>query len=220
MRIITFLLLVIASSFANAQAFACPDGQADIMKYFVMDKEKRVNHFLNGKPNPIYTQVFPNQDFSPTGYWFWPKSPYAHGFDVKAFGEQYIYMRSTELEWKDNRMFKRFVHDLPIAARCVAEGKPGPEIKVEDTNFRYFSSCRPYKTSKVGKAVNDLGAPSKWMLAGISNGCGLASCITTTTAIKTSITAATKSSFFSRTAMDCGNGGLQRAVARENFANE
>ena len=159
MRIIAFLLFVIASSFAKAENFACPDGQTDVMKYFVMGKEKRANHFLNGKPNPAYTQVFPNQDFGPTGYWFWLKNPYAHGFDVKAFDEQYIYMRSTELEWKDNRTFKRFVHDLPIAGRCVAKGEPGPEIKVEDTSFRYFSSCRPYKTSKVRKAVNDLDAP-------------------------------------------------------------
>jgi hypothetical protein len=67
-------------------------------------------------------------------------------------------MRSTELEWKDNRTFKRFVHDLPIAARCVAEDQPGPEIKVKDTSFRYFSSCRPYKTSKIGTAVVDLDA--------------------------------------------------------------
>lgn len=68
-------------------------------------------------------------------------------------------MRSTELEWKDNGTFKRFVHDLPIAARCVTEGKSGPEIKTAETTFRYFSSCRAYKTSTVRTAITDLDAP-------------------------------------------------------------
>jgi hypothetical protein len=129
------------------------------MKYFVMSRDRRSQHFVDGTPNPIFTQVFPDRDFAPAGYWFWLKSRRAHGFDVKAFDEQNIYMRSTELDWKDNRTFKRFVHDLPIAARCVPEGKPGPRIQVPDTTFQYFSSCRPYKTSSVGSAVNDLDAP-------------------------------------------------------------
>ncbi len=68
-------------------------------------------------------------------------------------------MRSTELEWNENHTFKRFVHDLPIAARCLTENKPGPEIKVPDTTFQYFKSCHPYRTSTVGTAINDLDAP-------------------------------------------------------------
>ena len=81
---------------------------------------------MSGKPNSIYTEVFPNEDFAAAGYWFWLKSSKAHGFDVKAFDPDHVYMRSTELKWEDNRTFKRFVHDLPIAARCVTEGEPGP----------------------------------------------------------------------------------------------
>jgi hypothetical protein len=142
-----------------AQEFSCPAGRADIMKYFVMDRERRANHFLDGKPNPIYTQVFPDIDFAGQGYWFWLKSPKAHGFDVKSFDEKYVYMRSTELEWKDNSSFKRFEHDLPIAERCVPESEPGPEITVSNTRFDYFSSCRAYKSSSVGTAVNDLDVP-------------------------------------------------------------
>ncbi len=163
MRSIEILLLCSALTSANAAAqnFVCRDGQADVMKYFVMSKDRRATHFVDGKPNPIYTKVFPDQDFASTGYWFWLKSPKAHGFDVKAFDEQRVYMRSTELEWKDNRTFKRFVRDLPIAARCVTEGRPGPEIKVPDTTFHYFSSCRPYKVSTVGTAFNDLDAPAE-----------------------------------------------------------
>jgi len=156
---VLFLFSALALANAAAQNFPCRDGQIDVMKYFAMAKDKRVSHFLDGNPNPIYTKVFPDQDFAPTGYWFWLKSPKAHGFDVKAFDAERVYMRSTELDWKDNRTFKRFVHDLPIAARCVTEGKPGPEIRVPDTSFRYFSSCRPYKLSTVGTAVNNLDAP-------------------------------------------------------------
>jgi len=157
-----FLLISLFSLFPptlSAQEFSCPSGRGDIMKYFVMDREKRSNHFVDGKPNPIYTQVFPNIDFAGQGYWFWLKSPKAHGFDVKSFDEKYVYMRSTELEWKDNSSFKRFEHDLPIAERCIGEGEPGREIKVLNTRFDYFSSCRPYKSSSVGTAVNDLDAP-------------------------------------------------------------
>lgn len=131
------------------------------MKYFVMGKDKRAHYFLEGQPNSIYTEVFPDQDFAAEGYWFWLKSPKAHGFDVKAFDERYVYMRATELEWKDNRTFKRFQHDLPIAARCVSEGKPGPRIKVDDTRFDYYHDCRRYKTSNIGKAVIDLDAPEQ-----------------------------------------------------------
>jgi len=127
----------------------------------VMSNDRRATPFVDGKPDPIHPKEFPDQDFASTGYWFWLKSPKAHGFDVKAFDEERVYMRSTELEWKDNRTFKRFVRDLPIAARCVTEGRPGPEIKAPDTTFHYFSSCRPYKVSTVGTAFNDLDAPAE-----------------------------------------------------------
>lgn len=162
MKTLLPLFFIAASlSLAHAQDFSCPRGQADVMKYFVMSKERRAHHFMDGQPNPIYTQTFPERDFADTGYWFWLKSKKAHGFDVKSFDNERIYMRSTELEWKDNRTFKRFVHDLPISARCVAEGERGPEIKVRDTSFQYFSDCRPYKTSSVGTAVNTLDAPEE-----------------------------------------------------------
>ena len=140
-QIALLIVTIAASALAGAQAFSCPSGQADVMKYFAMNKEKRANFYLEGKPNAIYTEVFPNQDFAAEGYWFWLKSPKAHGFDVKAFDERYVYMRATELEWKDNRTFKRFVHDLPISARCVPEGKAGPRIRVDDTS-RVAASMR------------------------------------------------------------------------------
>jgi hypothetical protein len=142
-----------------AQGFSCPSGQADVMQYFAMSQQNRQSQFMNGQPNPIYTEVFPDEDFAASGHWFWLKSASAHGFDVKAFDQNYVYIRSTELVWTDNTTFKRFVSDLPIAARCVASNSPGPEIQVADTSFQYFSSCSPYKSSNLGTALNDLDAP-------------------------------------------------------------
>jgi hypothetical protein len=112
-----------------------------------------------GSPTPIYTEVFPNEDFAASGYWFWLKSPSAHGFDVKAFDQNYVYIRSTELVWTDNTTFKRFVSDLPIAARCAPSNAAGPEIQAPNTSFQYFASCSPYQSSQLGTSVNDLDAP-------------------------------------------------------------
>jgi hypothetical protein len=151
--------IVVPASFSWAQAFSCPAGQIDVMKYFAMDQQKRPNQFMSGSPNPIYTEVYPNQDFATSGYWFWLKSPNADGFDVKAFDPHYVYMRSTELNWTNNSSFKRFAQDLPIAARCITAGKPGPQIKVANTTFKYYQSCSAYKSSNLGTAVNDLDAP-------------------------------------------------------------
>jgi hypothetical protein len=152
--------LVLLSATMFAQEFSCPAGQADVMKYFVMAKDNRGGHFMGGTKNPIYTEVFPDQDFAKAGYWFWLKSPAGHGFDVKAYDKDYVFMRATELSWSDNTTFKRFVRDLPVAARCVAEGQPGPEIKVRDTSYEYYSACAVYKRSQLGTAVNTLDAPA------------------------------------------------------------
>lgn len=89
-------LLLFATGLA-AQNLSCPSGQTDVMKYFAMKQQTGAKHFLSGSPNPIYTEVFPDQDFAESGYWFWLKSPKAHGFDVKSFDSRYVYMRSTEL---------------------------------------------------------------------------------------------------------------------------
>lgn len=144
---------------AQDTPFACPAGKEDMMKYFVMSQELRTTQYLKGATNSIYTKVFPNFDFSPRGYWFWLKSAAGNGFDVKAFDGEHIFMRSTELVWTRNTSFKRFVKDLPIATRCVPQGQPGPQIRVRDTQFRYFDGCRPYKSSNLGTSVNDLDAP-------------------------------------------------------------
>jgi len=107
--------VVLLSGTLFAQDFSCPAGQADVMKYFVMAKENRASQFMSGSKNPIYTEVFPDQDFADAGYWLWLKSASGNGFDVKAYGKDYVFMRATELIWTDNTTFKRFVHDLPIS---------------------------------------------------------------------------------------------------------
>jgi hypothetical protein len=155
-----FALSILLSQVLFAQNFSCPTGEIDVMKYFVVAQGHRENEFMSGAKNPIYTKVFPDQDFAETGYWFWLKSATGHGFDVKAFDANYVYMRSTELVWSDTTTFKRFVHDLPIAARCVPESNPGLEIKVSDTAYQYYSACKSYKESRLGTAVNSLDAPA------------------------------------------------------------
>ena len=154
------VVLFLFSGILFAKEFSCPQGDADVMKYFVMAKNNRADKFMSGSKNPIYTKVFPNQDFAEAGHWFWLKSASGNGFDVKAFDKNYVYMRSTELVWSDKTTFKRFVRDLPIAARCVSEGKPGPEIKTRDTHYQYYSSCKVYKESQLGTAINSLDAPA------------------------------------------------------------
>jgi len=174
---------------------------------FCDERRQEANHFLNGQPNPIFTRVFPDCDFATTGYWFWLKSSQAHGFDVKSFDEKYIYMRATELEWKD-----RFDDDLPIAARCVVEGKAGPELKIFNTRFQYFASCRPYKSSNVGSAVNDLDAPVLMDAGSDLATSGRAYCTTTTTVINGSNIVKTRNSCISGTVMACGNGNTLGTV--------
>lgn len=158
--LIVSLAVIVTSQLVIAQVFSCPAGKSDMMKYFAMAQDSRASQHMSGTTNPIYTDVFPNEDFAESGYWLWLKSATANGFDVKSFDRNYIYMRSTELVWTDNKTFKRFAHDFPIAARCVTEGEPGPELKLKDTYFKYYSNCKSYKESNLGTAVNNLDAPA------------------------------------------------------------
>lgn len=161
-KLVCALLAVLSISWtARGQeaAFACPAGKADVMKYFAMAKSLRGSHFMHGSANSIYSEVFPDDDFAEYGHWFWLKSAAGNGFDVKAFDREHIYMRATELTWTDNTSFKRFVKDLPIAERCVPEGKPGADIKVTETTFDYYEACKKTKSSDLGTALNSLDAP-------------------------------------------------------------
>ncbi|MDP9159657.1 MAG: hypothetical protein M3O09_05440 [Acidobacteriota bacterium] len=75
---LTVLIHLLSGTLA-AQNFSCPAGQYDVMTYFAMTGQARNNQFAHGRPNSIYTEVYPNMDFATSGYWFWLKSPSAHG---------------------------------------------------------------------------------------------------------------------------------------------
>lgn len=139
--------------------FFCPAGQEDAMQYFVMRKDLRENHYLSGEANPSYTKIFPDLDFASTGYWFWLKSSEAHGFDIKAFDEKYIYIRGTELNWKDNTTFKRKEQDTPLTTRCVPVNGASPVLRVSNARFSFYANCKSYKISSLGTIVNNLDAP-------------------------------------------------------------
>lgn len=139
--------------------FFCPAGQEDAMQYFVMRKDLRDNHYLSGEANPSYTKIFPDVDFAPSGYWFWLKSSEAHGFDIKAFDEKYVYIRGTELDWKDNTTFKRKEQDTPLSTRCVPVNGASPVQRVSNARFSFYANCKSYKSSSLGTILNDLDAP-------------------------------------------------------------
>jgi len=144
---------------SDLPVYSCPPGQEDAMQYFVMRKELRENHYLSGEANPIYTNIFPDVDFAPAGYWFWLKSSEAHGFDIKAFDEKHIYIRGTELNWKDNTTFKRKQEDTALTTRCVPVNAASPVLRISNTRFSFYANCKLYKTSSLGTIVNNLDAP-------------------------------------------------------------
>ena len=144
---------------SDGSLFSCPAGEEDAMQYFVMRKDLREDHYLSGETNPSYTKIFPDVDFAPSGYWFWLKSPEAHGFDIKAFDEKYVYIRGTELEWKDNRTFKRKEQDNALSTRCVPVNGASPTQRVSNARFNFYENCKPYKSSTLGTIVDDLDAP-------------------------------------------------------------
>jgi hypothetical protein len=144
-------LFWLATRVQESVMLSCPAGEADIMNYFGTSKSRRGQHYLTGSTNSVYSQVFPDEDCAPQGYWFWIKSPKAHGFDVKVFDREHVYMRAIELIWTDNTTFQRFTRDLPIAECCVPEGQPGTEIQVPDTRFDFYSSCKIYKSSTLAR---------------------------------------------------------------------
>lgn len=110
----------------------------------------------------IYSEVFPDEDFATSGYWFWLKNQSGTGFDVKAFDKNYVYARSTEWNWTQGQ-FKRFVQDMPLAARCVASGEPGPEVKVQNTQFKYYANLRGLATRvRLAPLSTTLTSHYKW----------------------------------------------------------
>lgn len=158
------ICVFVCASAGYSQTFSCPTGTEDILNYFVMGYPNRTTNFMGpGNANPIYSTISPDYlgEFAESGYFVWTKSKNGYPWDVKSFDTQYVYDRTTELNWNDPQSFKRFDKDLPISRRCVKIGKAGPTIKVAstDTNYSFYSSCTKYQTDNLDYARNTLTAP-------------------------------------------------------------
>lgn len=162
--LIAILSLALCPSL-HAQTESCPAGTEDMMNYFAMGYPNRLNNYMGpGNANPVYTTLVPDlgAGFAAAGYFLWTKSSVGYPWDVKAFDQNYIYDRATELSWTDPTSFKRFHTDLPMSRRCVRVGKSGGLIKISSasTNYSSFSNCAPTLTQNLGYVVNSISAPS------------------------------------------------------------
>lgn len=158
------LAVALSPSLFSQSIMSCPAGKEDMLNYFTMTDPDRLSNFMApGNANPIYTTLFPDlgTSFAVSGYFLWTKSWVGYPWDVKGFDANYIYDRSTELLWTDPTTFRRFTTDLPISARCVRAGRPGPTIKIPSsvTNYGSYSNCQLTQTQNLGYVVNSISAP-------------------------------------------------------------
>jgi len=161
-----FALLLCTCVPALSQSFACPRRTEDMLNYFVMSYPSRVDqHMAPGNANPVYSSIVPdyaNNSYTTNGYFIWTKSPSGYPWDVKTFDANYIYDRSTELNWNDPTSFKRFNYDLAMSQRCVRTDQPGMTLKIPASNTQYqsYAQCAPTQTQPLGNVVNSISAPS------------------------------------------------------------
>lgn len=149
---------------AHAQTFSCPAGSEDMLNYFVMAYPARNSNFMGpGNSNPVYSTIVPElgTSFADSGYFVWTKSSAGYPWDVKAFDEDYIYDRTTELNWNDPTSFKRFNIDLPLSRRCIATSS-GTTIRVisASTYYSSYETCQSYLTQDLGYVKNVISAPA------------------------------------------------------------
>jgi len=152
------------SSSALSQTMSCPSESEDMMNYFSMGYPSRLANYMGpGNANPIYTDLVPDlgTSFPTSGYLVWMKSSIGYPWDIKAFDQNYVYDRTTELSWTDATTFKRFNTDLPMSKRCVGVGKSGGTIRIASANTKYssYSNCKWTNTQNLGYVVNTISAP-------------------------------------------------------------
>lgn len=156
---------------SKGQTFTCPAGKEDMLNYFVMAYPNRTTNYMGpGNANPIYTTIVPDlgASFATSGYFVWAKGSQGYPWDIKSFDQNYIYDRTTELNWNDPTSFKRFDADLPISHRCVplanasfAENVVLPiQVPPAGTAYSFYSSCQSYKTQNLNYALNTVSAPT------------------------------------------------------------
>ena len=167
MRTIVFHLacLLLFANWGISQTFSCPNGSEDMLSYFLLAYPNRTTNYLGpGNANPIYTSAFPEKGYkyARSGYFLWVKSASGYPWDVKPFDINFVYDRSTELQWNDPTTFKRFVVDLPMSPRCVPLKKaPNPiQVPVSNTQYRSFRNCRAFRTQDLAYVVNSISAPT------------------------------------------------------------
>jgi hypothetical protein len=146
-------------------SFTCPAGTEDMLKYFVMAYPNRLTHYMGpGNANPVYTTVEPElgAKYSTTGRFLWIKSSAGYPWDVKAFDQNFVYDRSTELNWNDPTSFKRFTSDLPMSHRCVTVGTAGKTIYLtsSQSSYGFYNSCQETQTANLGYVRNEITAPA------------------------------------------------------------
>jgi hypothetical protein len=162
---VCLMLVFLCAGAAYSQTFSCPSGSEDMLNYFIMGYPNRVDNYMGpGNANPIYSSIDPDYQtsFASSGYFVWTKGVSGYPWDVKTFDSNYVYDRTTELNWNDPQSFKRFLQDLPMTARCVKIGKAGIAIKVPvaSSSYSFYASCASYQTSNLNYVLNTLSAPT------------------------------------------------------------
>jgi hypothetical protein len=150
---------------AYSQTFSCPSGTEDMLKYFVMAYPNRTTHYMApGNANPVYTTIEPElgNHYASSGRFLWIKSSAGYPWDIKSFDQNYVYDRTTELNWTDPTSFKRFNKDLPMSHRCVAVGAAGNTIKLTPSQSSYslYSNCQATQTANLNYVMNEITAPA------------------------------------------------------------
>jgi hypothetical protein len=162
------LLFVCAGLFvsANAQtAFQCPKNTEDMMNYFLMDYPDRTDHSMGStSSNPIYSSISPEigAGYATQGTFVWTKSVEGYPWDVRTFDKNYVYDRSTELDWTDSTSFKRFASDIRISPRCLSTKSGSDTIKIspKQSTYRFYTDCESTQTANLGYVTNVISAPA------------------------------------------------------------
>jgi hypothetical protein len=165
--LVCFCVGIVLLATAHAQTtFSCPSGKEDMLSYFMMGYPNRVDKFMGpGNANPIYSVINPEigSAYATQGTFLWIKSVNGFPWDIKSFDGKYVYDRTTELSWTDPQKFKRFIVDLPMSARCVPVGYPGPAIRIPPSAsaYKFYSACTAYQTGQLNYVYNTVSAPVK-----------------------------------------------------------
>ena len=168
MKTVVFLFAVsifLPVSLQAQRAFNCPRGTEDMLNYFVMGYPNRIDNYMApGNANPIYTSISPDlgsTNFAQQGYFVWTKSIVGYLWDVNTYDRNYIYFRTTEMNWTDPTAFKRQVTDMAMSQRCISTRWGGTPIKLTPTmsSYNFYANCQSYKTANLAYVLNTMSQP-------------------------------------------------------------